>query len=528
MLKQQGLSILILFFLVATFFTGCTWFSPMKITINSLSVIDDEGFCSLSLDFNTSHQITAFLFNPSNEQLLEEVFNPHHHTISIPLVDYRSMPDPGTYTFQCKNALENVVFEQTFTLTTPQIIMQSSEFFWFNQGEDASLFSLISVSSFVYNAGSHPLYIDTMKISTETVTQTSLVLPTVIQPGNSKEIHTACYLPSFPFTEQQIQITLYDRNNRVLVSEEYQETPVENIAFDYITWRSSGKYTAAFPELSWLTSYYQDQERPILEDYTVYLTDPYDDLYLTMVKDVILSTIGDSIGDEEQSRINGLSAFVQQFQYKEDEDGDELCEYPKFPLELIEDKEGDCEDKAILTAALLDLASYNVSLIRLPKHMAVGVILEDPSGFEPYIDGYYFLEATRPNWIVGKIPDEYQDETNITVYPVDNHPIITHSWKQAVSYSMEKDDDYVKITVIVKNLGGSTDSNLRMHAGFIPVGSSQWLQEQQIALDDVPPNSAQQYRFRLIIPEGYTTNLKTRIFQDSLMIDEKESSSTFY
>jgi len=49
-----------------------------------------------------------------------------------------------------------------------------------------------------------------------------------------------------------------------------------------------------------------------------------------------------------------------------------------------------------------------------------------------------------------------------------------------------------------------------------------------MSLDDISSNCAQQYRFRLIIPSGYTTNLKTRIFQENTLVDEKESSSTFH
>ncbi len=64
-------------------------------------------------------------------------------------------------------------------------------------------------------------------------------------------------------------------------------------------------------------------------------------------------------------------------------------------LETLHDKQGDCEDKAILTAALLENLGYNVSLLRLPQHMAVGVHLNETIPlYSYYIDEYYFLETT--------------------------------------------------------------------------------------------------------------------------------------
>ena len=78
------------------------------------------------------------------------------------------------------------------------------------------------------------------------------------------------------------------------------------------------------------------------------------------------------------------------------------CDYPRYPIEHLKDKEGDCEDKAILAASILRKIGYNVSLIQLPKHVAVGVNLDEEAVSDDYfIDQYYFLETSSTGWFVG-------------------------------------------------------------------------------------------------------------------------------
>ena len=64
--------------------------------------------------------------------------------------------------------------------------------------------------------------------------------------------------------------------------------------------------------------------------------------------------------------------FVQEIPYEEEID----CEYPQYPIETLVNDKGDCEDKSILCASFLDLLGYNVSLLSLPNHMAVGVNID--------------------------------------------------------------------------------------------------------------------------------------------------------
>lgn len=91
-----------------------------------------------------------------------------------------------------------------------------------------------------------------------------------------------------------------------------------------------------------------------------------------------------------------LIFFVQQIPYANDNStesyieevlpphvynqGSEI-EYPKYATETLVDGKGDCEDSAILMAALLDAYGYDTVLLHYRDHMAVGIRMD---GFNPY------------------------------------------------------------------------------------------------------------------------------------------------
>ncbi len=121
--------------------------------------------------------------------------------------------------------------------------------------------------------------------------------------------------------------------------------------------------------------------------------------------------------------------FCHQFQYAYDQDSKGVPEYPRFPIEMLVDREGDCECHAIFAAALLDLLGFDVILLAaavntpdpLPNHMAVGIAATAEVAELPettfYSDGerrYYYCEATPPSgpdgsrwvWHIGEVPFE--------------------------------------------------------------------------------------------------------------------------
>jgi hypothetical protein len=88
-------------------------------------------------------------------------------------------------------------------------------------------------------------------------------------------------------------------------------------------------------------------------------------------------------------------------------------EYPKYPIEALLDEQGDCEDHALLAGALLKRMGYEVALVFLPDHAALGVagaeglpgaFIQDPKTGKRYFYG----ETTGEGWLLGELPQRLQ------------------------------------------------------------------------------------------------------------------------
>ena len=103
-----------------------------------------------------------------------------------------------------------------------------------------------------------------------------------------------------------------------------------------------------------------------------------------------------------RSDYHNVVAFVQSIAYEE-----EATDYWKYPIETLADGKGDCEDTAILTAALLKAMDYDVAVLLFhsttPGHAAVAVACDNCNGYYYPLDGkkYYFLETTGTDWSLG-------------------------------------------------------------------------------------------------------------------------------
>ncbi|KXB07117.1 hypothetical protein AKJ54_00735 [candidate division MSBL1 archaeon SCGC-AAA382K21] len=141
-------------------------------------------------------------------------------------------------------------------------------------------------------------------------------------------------------------------------------------------------------------------------------------------KDSLIEYMANELSEKystPEDESNYILSFVQSFSYLP-----ENGEYIRYPVETVVDN-GDCEDTAILYAALMKAAGLDVALIEFQGHMMAGVNLPDlpQSGTQDYIHWfekngkrYYTCETTGLYWRVGDIPEEYQGES-AQVYAVD-------------------------------------------------------------------------------------------------------------
>lgn len=164
---------------------------------------------------------------------------------------------------------------------------------------------------------------------------------------------------------------------------------------------------------------FKERARPkTLAEYVDLAKDPEDDSFIDQMVQFI-DTKARQYNFTEQQKISYAITFVQSLPYTDDIVTAKADEYPRYPVETLFDRGGDCEDTAILIAAILDRMGYDVALIVPPNHMAVGIVLPTASGRYYNYNGkkYYYLETTGEGWQIGEMPTEYIN-VSANIYPL--------------------------------------------------------------------------------------------------------------
>ena len=198
---------------------------------------------------------------------------------------------------------------------------------------------------------------------------------------------------------------------------------------------------------SMLYGFYSGLPRERVIDYGVYVFSPFDDVFLEGFVDGL---VPEGVVDEVEV-VNLVASFVQDISYELDTG----CEYPQYPVETIVLGRGDCEDKAILCASLLDVLGFNVSLIDLPAHMAVGVHFDNVSleGVDFFVEGFLYLEVTLENYSLGEVPKKFVGLENVTVYPISDRMVLYQVWDDVKYFLYGDVASFVTLDVVVKNGG---------------------------------------------------------------------------
>jgi hypothetical protein len=119
-----------------------------------------------------------------------------------------------------------------------------------------------------------------------------------------------------------------------------------------------------------------------------------------------------------------MTTYVQMIPYRSGENSP-----PKYPVELVADTMGDCDDKALLLAGLLAREGYPVVLFKFgpESHMALGV---GSDAFPYKSTNYTYIEAMVPSFI-GRpsfhIVEKRPLKSDPFVIPVSNGTLRYHS-----------------------------------------------------------------------------------------------------
>jgi predicted transglutaminase-like cysteine proteinase len=516
-----GKTILITSILLISSFSGCTLLRQTKFTLLSLTVDDHDGFPRMYVQFNTSDTSTLMLTSPQKNILFSDTYYAGIHNESIYLTRYRTTVVAGAYTLKAVDSSKNTIYENKLQFNGHNLSLISVSEDWWN-GNTGS--SAVTFHLNVKNSGDLPVYPYNITVSQGKNSDGAFLIPTVVLPAHTKQITCFMIPTNMPSAENQLNISLFDSTGAVLVQKTLtvtQQNPIDSWIYK---WNYLGSQTLKIPKVDWFYDYYKSLPRFDIIDYAAYVFDRYDDHYIEFLANQLLS-LKNLKTDVE--KINFIATFVQGIEYMKDDPENETYEYPRYPLETLKEKRGDCEDKAILTAALLESLGYNVSLIRLPQHMAVGVHLNETlSVYSYYIDQYYFLETTTLSMPLGKIPPEYQGLSNVTVYPISSRPLLIHSWKNATRFTMSTGADYVSVTMMIENLGTAATSDIEVRGAFYD-NTSRIYNQETMSVSSIAAGEKRVVELSVDVPSLISTTLKTQLFLNGVMVNQRESTSRF-
>lgn len=181
------------------------------------------------------------------------------------------------------------------------------------------------------------------------------------------------------------------------------------------TWNTNGHEATVTLEIPQdLYEYYRNQPHPknVTPDmFSAYSLKDRDRQYIHSLVNQ-LKDASDFKSYSARNDYRNVVAFVQSVEYTSDIDPvtKKITEYPKYPIETLADGKGDCEDTAILTAALLREMGYDVVVVLPTGHAAVAVACDTCNGYYFPFNGkrYYYLETTGSGYSLGTMDKEYQ------------------------------------------------------------------------------------------------------------------------
>lgn len=215
----------------------------------------------------------------------------------------------------------------------------------------------------------------------------------------------------------------------------------------------------------------------------------------------------------DRDNMNNVISFVQSLRYVSDRDSKGEQEYVRFPVETLVDGVGDCEDMAILAAAIIHEMGYDVMLVTLPEHMALAVACDEGCEGIYYEYGgvhYYYLEVTNTGWAIGEIPQEYRSsQAKLTPLLYRPRLRLNHcSYRHDAYYSTDKEVLY-ELECALENAGPGTTEDLSVHVRFCTYGGTVVV-DQVFSLGELSEGESGTYTLKVNMPRPFRGTLEVR------------------
>lgn len=342
-------------------------------------------------------------------------------------------------------------------------------------------------------------------------------------------VYTAGFLFFWPFSEVSVDSGNEKMENNILGADQEDSNPSESLIIEETTeqGKSSRSYSWNYEGYRWHLTLLLDDElydayesRTRKRDYDLFASDPYDDRLIENIADALFS-LSKEYGLEE-AKIPGLCiSFIQSLNYTSDLTSSGYDQYPRFPYETLYDNGGDCEDTSILSAAILQEMGYDVVLLELPEHMALGIKCDPETkgrSFEYKNNHYYYLETTGSNWQIGEMPEEYEGKP-VEVIPVYRRPLINLDFSAQCEYSQK--EGIVDVNVTLRNVGSEIAENTTVYVALQAVDSSKVWDQIESEPVIIEPEDAYQFIARgLRVPGGKTFRVYVRAIGENLLSEE--------
>ena len=161
---------------------------------------------------------------------------------------------------------------------------------------------------------------------------------------------------------------------------------------------------------------------------------------------------------------------------------------------------------------------YDVVLVSLPSHVAVGV-LEGQHFCGTYYrqDGkrYFYLETTGEAGRVGVVPHEYANQPAY-IYHIVPIAVLTHSWKATA------EDGIYNLTTVVENLGSAPVHDAYILAGF-DTGQNRLSNPAKSDPFTLSEGQSTTVTMRLRTPTGKHTRLTVHVVNEGKSVDKSNS-----
>lgn len=519
-----------IFTIIFTCFSGCILkdiFGAVTFSLDSYSIIDDQGFPAISVYFNCSGRVNLKTFDTSSNMVDYDFFY-HEGNTTLNIGDYKETINPGKYSFKVYDRNDKEIFNKDLSFKGSNLSIIKCEQQWW---EDKNKYILIGLKIYVQNLGDIPVYPFYADIIVDSKTYTDDIVSSVVLPSFSNYLYFNL-IHEGVFNDDTFEIVLKDKNNINLAIGSFNFSVKKSISTKYY---SEGlDKTIAVPYPDFLYNYYTNLDRIVVEDYSVFILDRYDDVYLDLILNRIIESYSNGRFDlkSDVEKIEYVNGFVQALEYKLDSDLNDSNEYPRYPIETLFNGNGggDCEDKSILSASLLEKLDYEVALLRLPNHMAVGVKLDEDavSRYNFYTDSYYFLETTNEGKPLGFIPKEYESPSELYVYPIKQTEFVIHNWKNGVVtiYSKTESGDFVKVIAFIENLGNKTAENIEFK-GLFYNNQELEISSESIAVGDIYAFDKKKVILSVPKPTNLDTWFETRIIINGKVVDTQKSNDKF-